>query len=949
VNKSLWPGVAPADNTGTVPVAGDHSMLFNAPFLVRCLGAAMLALGLAACGGGGGGGSSSNSSDATSERASRAQQQTDPLAALQAEFQAEQYVVQPLGDGRQISITPVLNKANGEPVTTLDDLPEGIAHSAWAAQTGTRLPLRIVLRDGTYRLSRTWSWGPSASGREGSAVHIVAANPGRAIITGAARVNLSRDAHGGQSTVVADLSGLNLSGFEQLWVNDRRAIRARAPNAGDFFFVKGVVSTWNGQATMGGTAVDRQAFVSDSAATAYLSGLSASALNGAVVVAAHSWTSSHHRISQLGSGQQILVSPASQWAFLGRGEHQRYFIENIPSALDAEREWFHDTASQQLRYRPTSTERTQALAIDIPQISTLVDVRGDLANNRWAEHIVFRGLTFRHAGYQLPAAGLIDPQAAVAVPAAVMVNSARHITFSQCEISRVGGYAIWLRDRVQNGTVEGCEIYDAGAGGIRVGLPNQGAGAHPTGNNTIRGNRVHAMGHQFPGAVGIWLGQTSNNRIEQNLVGDTTYTGISVGWSWGYANSTAQDNLIAQNYIYNVMQGSMSDGGGIYTLGRSPGTVIRGNVIRDVRAFNHYGSGGWGIYNDEGSSDILVDGNIVINTDHGGYMLHYGSNNTVTNNLFAGGRLAELQIGRNEVAPQATFENNRLFPTVAAFVSYKSDGVPAITFRNNQVSRQYMSLTGLPSVCGSGCTLTDNLQLVPGAMLELPKLYQSGSLVNWPTALPVDWRTTGVSSTDSPSLIWGKSTGFEFDAATAPLGSRPMGFSVVPADRPELISVSQNAQGERCLAFQDGAGMTNPWEPFGYINTDYSTGHTAVTFTLKPDATTEFTHEWRDPSYSQFKTGPAVTFSASRGVVIGGQVVAPLNVGEWITVTVHSNQGPSPKWDLTLTYADGTVRTVTDRSPVTADWVRTRALYFISNAANTSTPCIGRWSATNTP
>jgi parallel beta-helix repeat protein len=43
----------------------------------------------------------------------------------------------------------------------------------------------------------------------------------------------------------------------------------------------------------------------------------------------------------------------------------------------------------------------------------------------------------------------------------------------------------------------------------------------------------------------------------------------------------------------------------------------------------------WGIYLDEGSSDILVSNNVVYNTGWGSLFQHYGANNTIINNVFA--------------------------------------------------------------------------------------------------------------------------------------------------------------------------------------------------------------------------------------------------------------------------------------------------------------------------
>jgi len=105
----------------------------------------------------------------------------------------------------------------------------------------------------------------------------------------------------------------------------------------------------------------------------------------------------------------------------------------------------------------------------------------------------------------------------------------------------------------------------------------------------------------------------------------------------------------------------LSDMGGIYTLGVSPGSVEEGNVIFDVRAHDY---GGWGIYTDEGSSDWLITSNLVwdctcVNPASGGaFHQHYGANNRLVNNVFAFSSGPPLQSTRAEDHRSFTLERN---------------------------------------------------------------------------------------------------------------------------------------------------------------------------------------------------------------------------------------------------------------------------------------------------
>jgi hypothetical protein len=126
-------------------------------------------------------------------------------------------------------------------------------------------------------------------------------------------------------------------------------------------------------------------------------------------------------------------------------------------------------------------------------------------------------------------------------------------------------------------------------------------------------------------------------------LGPQGYSGISVGWTWGWGRTAAHDNIIEQNHIHRIGRGLLSDMGCIYTLGAQPGTVLRNNLCHDVTRYDGpQGYGAWGLYLDSASSQILVENNIVYRAYDGAYHNQYGQENTVRNNIFALGTRSQL-------------------------------------------------------------------------------------------------------------------------------------------------------------------------------------------------------------------------------------------------------------------------------------------------------------------
>ena len=249
----------------------------------------------------------------------------------------------------------------------------------------------------------------------------------------------------------------------------------------------------------------------------------------------------------------------------------------------------------------------------------------------------------------------------------ITVEGIRKCIWENCTIAHVGSRGLELGIGCQQNQIIDCEFSDLAAGGIRIGLAAIDYKYNDdrlTYDNKIIRCHIYEAGRIFHAAVAIWIGQSHNNLISRNHIHDLFYSGISVGWTWGYSGGKGKNNTIEFNHIHHVGNPSrgeptfLSDLGGIYILGQQPSTVIRGNLIHDIQALKY---GGWGIYLDEGSSQILVEGNLVYRTKSSGFHLHYGKENIIRNNIFAFGKDAQITRSKQEEHLSFTFEQNIIY------------------------------------------------------------------------------------------------------------------------------------------------------------------------------------------------------------------------------------------------------------------------------------------------
>jgi hypothetical protein len=518
--------------------------------------------------------------------------------------------------------------------------PDGLIRTLAAARDAARAQRRagkksaitIRISDGTYFLPETLVLTP-----EDSDTTWEAAPGARPLISGGRVIAGWKKGQGVRWT--ADATGPE---FHQLFISGRRAQRARTPNFG-FLRIDGP-SPQDKPLQLHYRGNDIK---------------SEWAERGDIeVIAMFAWADIRMPIVKVDEAAHIATLTLDPRPS-NKEVDARYFIENAPDALDSAGEWYLDRQTHTVTYWPLAGENMAGEQVIAPALGTLIRFEGRPEAGELVRNVIFRGIQFAHADWMMPEKGYVDSQAAIPAGAAIEGTGVVDCKFERCTVAHSGGYGIAFGRGSKRNQVVACELFDLGGGGVKVGEAKQQADERLQNyENVIADNHIHDLGLVYAPAVGVWALQSGRNQIVHNHIHDLFYTAISVGWTWGYGENQSKGNVIEYNHLHDIGKEMLSDLGGIYTLGVQPGTRIRNNLIHDIASFTY---GGWGVYPDEGSSEMLIENNIVYHCKSAGFHQHYGRENIVRNNIWAFNRENELMRTRVEPHVSFIFERNIVY------------------------------------------------------------------------------------------------------------------------------------------------------------------------------------------------------------------------------------------------------------------------------------------------
>ena len=509
--------------------------------------------------------------------------------------------------------------------------------------------ITIYMEGGTYAFHEPVFIRPEDSGTKESPTIIRSVGDEKVILSGGISINGWKK----QGKVwVADVPAFNGRplDFRQLWVNGKKAVRAR--DVEDFEKMNRICSVDEKNEILYVPAVSIRRLIDNKG------NLKA---KYAEMVLHQMWCVANLRIRSVevqGDSAAIRFhQPESRIQFehpwprpmvTTDGHNSAFYLTNARELQDVPGEWYHDIDARKVYYYPREGEKMQEAEVIVPAVETLVRVEGTL--DRPVCHIRFEKITFSYTTWMRPSekghvplqAGMyltdgyrIDPkmqrdylnhpldnQGWLGRPAAaVRVAAAKQIDFERCRFEHLGSTGLDYEEAVQGGVVRGCLFRDIAGNGLLVGsfspaphethLPYDPADRREVCTQQHINNCYFTeIGNEDWGCLAIAAGYVGDVNIEHNEISEVPYSGISLGWGWTQTVNCMRNNRVHANLIHHYAK-HMYDVAGIYTLGSQPKSYVTENCVHSIYkpGYVHDPNHWFYLYTDEGSSFITVRDN----------------------------------------------------------------------------------------------------------------------------------------------------------------------------------------------------------------------------------------------------------------------------------------------------------------------------------------------------
>ena len=353
------------------------------------------------------------------------------------------------------------------------------------------------------------------------------------------------------------------------------------------------------------------------------------------------------------STQEITWSWGGFQEARGCARGAEWYVENIFEELDSPDEWYFDDLSKTLYFYPNDSAPDSGIGTVLDR---LIGIQGTV--DKPVRNVVLSKLTFAHTAttflkrYEVPSGG----DWAVHRDGAVFVEGVDGFLLQDCLFDAPGGNGLFLDNFVRNAVIEGNEfVYTGDSAILSIGsadLIDGTDGNQPRGTKII-GNLMHEVGI-FGKQVSAYCQSVTS---ETQVVGNVMFNGPRAGINFN--DGFGGGHLVERNLIFNMVR-ETGDHGTFNSWDRQPYlTEVRNGTPSLIQAqsnmtrnffINGYHST-WPIDHDDGSCYYYDTYNYLV---YGGYKNYLGHSKIVKYNIY--------------VYPDAehTLYDNR----VGAFLSY---------------------------------------------------------------------------------------------------------------------------------------------------------------------------------------------------------------------------------------------------------------------------------------
>lgn len=323
-----------------------------------------------------------------------------------------------------------------------------------------------------------------------------------------------------------------------------------------------------------------------------------------------SWEWEYTKVKAINGRSITLASgPNRKLGFFRKVTH--FHFENVPEELDSEGEYFIDRDKMLLYFYPPANIGKKTI--------TLSTLEGNMLEIIGASNIKVEGLVLE--------SGMGN---------AIVVNNEKqwkkvltqsfNVEISNCTIRNFNQWGVLVQGPKQS-KVNGCHIYNLGAGGVKLGYDYKDFSLDRE-NNIVSNCEIHHIAFdqksQVPGITLAGCGNTAAN----NEIYNTPHFAIKMKF--------ANDCVAEKNYMHNLPEYHHFDGGAVY-LATGGQFYNRGNVIKQ-NYFENIATNG--AYLDNYTMGNYVYGNIFNNvgnstkgSKNAAVYIHGGGQNVVQNNV----------------------------------------------------------------------------------------------------------------------------------------------------------------------------------------------------------------------------------------------------------------------------------------------------------------------------